>query len=152
MSKFTCLFLCIVAASLTKVSAITDEEKAAIRALMQPIIAECSEEHDVSEGDIETAKETANADAIKPCFLGCILKKTNVIDDNGKYDVETSIEQMKKLIKSEEDIEKLEKIGKECSAVNDKEVSDGEEGCERAKLLIACYFEHKSEVPDFAEL
>lgn len=59
--------------------AITDEEKAAIRAVMQPIIAECSEEHDVSEGDIETAKETANADAIKPCFLGCILKKTNVV-------------------------------------------------------------------------
>ncbi|CAD0197734.1 unnamed protein product [Chrysodeixis includens] len=127
--------------------AVTDEEKAAIRDVLQPIITECSEEHGVSEGDIEAAEKAANAEAIKPCFLGCILKKTNVLDSHGKYNMEESLEQLKKFVKSEEDIAKFEEVGKLCSSVNDQEVSDGEEGCERAKLLIACYFEHKAEMP-----
>uniref|UniRef100_A0A2A4K9G2 Odorant binding protein n=1 Tax=Heliothis virescens TaxID=7102 RepID=A0A2A4K9G2_HELVI len=149
MSKFTCIVLCVVAASLTKTSyaAISEEEKTAFREAMAPIIAECSAEHGVSETDIEAAKESGNPDAIKPCFLGCLLKKTETLNSKGLFDAEKGLSEMKKFIKNDEDFAKFEKIGKTCTSVNDEAVSDGEEGCERAKLLISCFLEHKAEMP-----
>nr|ASA40067.1 odorant-binding protein 31 [Helicoverpa armigera] len=149
MSKFTCIVLCVVAASLTKNThaAISEEEKEAFRAAMAPILAECSEEHGVSEKDIEAAKESGNADDIKPCFLGCLMKKTETLDAKGLFDAEKGLSQLKKFIKDDEDLAKFEKIGNICKSVNEKAVSDGEEGCERAKLLLACFLEHKAEMP-----
>lgn len=59
--------------------AVTEEEKAAFREVMAPLIAECSEEHGVSDADIQAAKEAGSADAIEPCFLGCVMKKTETV-------------------------------------------------------------------------
>ncbi|XP_075977198.1 uncharacterized protein LOC142977281 [Anticarsia gemmatalis] len=147
MSKVTCLLLCVVAASLTKVSAVTDEEKAAFREAMAPVIAECSSEHGVSEGDIIAAKEANNAEGIKSCFLGCVMKKTEILDSKGFYDAEKGLGKLRKFVKSDEDFAKFEEIGRKCSKVNDEPVSDGEAGCDRAKLVLACAMEHKAEIP-----
>lgn len=149
MSKFTCIVLCVVAASLTKVSqaAVSEEEKEAFREAMAPIIAECSEEHGVSEADIKAAKEAASADGIKPCFLGCVMKKIEVLDSKGLYDAETGLGKLKKFVKDEADFAKFEDIAKKCLKVNEESVSDGEEGCERAKLILGCFIDHKVEMP-----
>ncbi|XP_022826721.1 general odorant-binding protein 28a-like [Spodoptera litura] len=149
MSKFTCIILCVVAASLTKVShaAVTEEEKEAFREAMAPIIAECSEEHGVSEADIKAAKESASADNIKPCFLGCVMKKIEVLDAKGLYDAETGLGKLRKFVKDDDEFAKFEDIAKKCLKVNDESVSDGEAGCDRAKLVLGCFIEHKVEMP-----
>nr|QCF41938.1 odorant binding protein [Athetis dissimilis] len=148
MSKFTCIVLCVVAASLVKVShAVTEEEKAAFREAMAPVIAECSEEHGVSESDIAAAKEAMSADAIKSCFLGCVMKKTEAVDAKGLFDADAGLSKIRKYVSSDDDFAKFEKIGKLCMSVNEKEVSDGEAGCERAKLVLACFLEHKADIP-----
>lgn len=59
--------------------AVTEEEKAAFREALAPVLAECSAEHGVSDSDIKAAKEAGNPDGIKSCFLGCVLKKTEVV-------------------------------------------------------------------------
>ncbi|KAH9632780.1 hypothetical protein HF086_015979 [Spodoptera exigua] len=116
MSKFTCIILCVVAASLTKVShAVTEEEKEAFREAMAPIIAECSEEHG--------------------------------LDSKGLYDAETGLGKLKKFVKDEDEFAKFEDIAKKCLKVNDESVSDGEAGCDRAKLVLGCFLEHKVEMP-----
>lgn len=46
---------------------------------MEPIIAACSTEHSVSEGDIAAAKELRYSDNMKPCFIGCVMKKTEIV-------------------------------------------------------------------------
>ncbi|KAJ8719547.1 hypothetical protein PYW08_011722 [Mythimna loreyi] len=149
MSKFICIVFCIVAASLTKVShaAVTEEEKAAFREVMAPIIDECSGEHGVSKADIQAAKAAGNADNIKPCFLGCVMKKTETLDAKGLFDADTALSKVRTFVKSDDDFAKFEEIGKACMSVNEQSVSDGEEGCERAKLVLACFLEHKADIP-----
>ncbi|CAB3244393.1 unnamed protein product [Arctia plantaginis] len=147
MAKYTSLLFCIVAASLAVVSAVTDEEKAAFHEAMEPIIAACSAEHSVSEGDIKAAKELENGDGIKPCFIGCIMKKTEVLNSNGLYDAEKGLSKLRPFVKSDEDYAKFESVAKKCLKVNDEPVSDGAAGCERAKLVMACAIENKAEIP-----
>ncbi|XP_026730661.1 uncharacterized protein LOC113495864 [Trichoplusia ni] len=146
MSKFTCLVLCAVAVSLSSVYAkVTDEEKAAIRAAIAPLIAECSEQHGVSEDDIKAAKESHNADNLNPCFMGCFFKKSGIFDAEGKLDLESGMTKLQKYVKDPAAISKFEEVGKQCASVNDQAVSDGDAGCERAKLLVACALEHKAD-------
>ncbi|CAB3244391.1 unnamed protein product [Arctia plantaginis] len=147
MAKYTSLLFCIVAASLAAVTAVTDEEKAVFREAMEPIIAACSAEHSVSEGDIKAAKELHYADNIKPCFIGCVMKKTEILDSNGLYDAEKGLSKLRKFVKSDEDFAKFESVAKKCLKVNDEPVSDGAAGCDRAKLIMACAVENKAEIP-----
>nr|QCF41936.1 odorant binding protein [Athetis dissimilis] len=144
MSKFTCLVLCLVAASISRVYA-GEEEKAAFRAAIKPIIEECSKDHGVSPDDIESAKAAGSADGIKPCFLGCVYKKAEIINDKGEYDDDTALTKLKTFVNDEDKYAKLAEIGKKCASVNDKAVGDGDAGCERAAQLTACFLENKGE-------
>ncbi|XP_022827156.1 uncharacterized protein LOC111356886 isoform X1 [Spodoptera litura] len=144
MSKFTCLVLCVVAVSLSGVHA-TAEEKAAFIEAVKPYVQECSKEHGVTPEDIKSAKAAGNADGINSCFLSCVYKKAEVITEKGEYDVDKALEKLKKFVSNEDDYAKFANIGKKCASVNEKSVSDGEAGCERAALLTSCFLEHKSE-------
>ncbi|KAJ8720181.1 hypothetical protein PYW07_012224 [Mythimna separata] len=145
MSKFTCLVLCVVAASVSRAYA-SEEDKAAFRAAIQPIVDECSKEHGVSSDDIESAKTAGSADNIKPCFLGCVLKKAEILNAKGEYDSDKALTKLKKFVPDETKYAKYAEIGKKCESVNEKAVSDGEAGCERGALLTACFLENRADI------
>nr|AAL66739.1 pheromone binding protein 4 [Mamestra brassicae] len=145
MSKFGCFVLCVVAASISRVYA-SEEDKAAFREAIKPIIEECSKEHGVSTDDIQSAKTAGSAEGIKPCFLGCVYKKAEVFNAKGEYDVDNALLKLKKFVPDEAKYAKFAEIGKKCASVNDKAVSDGEAGCERGALLTACFLENRGEI------
>ncbi|KAJ8720179.1 hypothetical protein PYW07_012222 [Mythimna separata] len=146
MSKFTCLVFFIVAASISKAYA-SEEEKAAFREAVKPIIEECSKEHGVSIDELKAAKAAASADGIDNCFLGCVFKKAEVINAKGEFDLDNALTKLKGFVSNEDHFAKFEDIGKKCASVNEKPVSDGDAGCERAAMLTACFLEHKGEMP-----
>ncbi|XP_075977374.1 uncharacterized protein LOC142977381 [Anticarsia gemmatalis] len=146
MSKFTCLVVCFVAAALNGVYAVSEEEKSHFRESVMPLVLQCSQEHGVSLADIKAAKTSRNIDGVKPCFLGCVFKKAGVITEQGVFDVDTGLTKLRKYVNTDEDFDKFADVGKKCASVNDKPVSDGEAGCERAKMLMSCFLEHKAEV------
>nr|QRF70926.1 odorant binding protein [Semiothisa cinerearia] len=153
MAKVHCvLLLGVVAAAFSVVSAgISDADKETIKALLGPILKECGKEHGVTEEDILAAKKTHDVDALDSCFYRCFFKKIGLIDDQGLYAVETAKENHKKYIKDEEFLKKVDAVTDECSVINEKEVSDGTEGCDRAKLLINCLKEHKDSINPILE-
>lgn len=57
----------------------SEEDKVAFREAIKPIIDECSKEHGVSTDEIQSAKTAGSAETIKPCFLGCVFKKAEVV-------------------------------------------------------------------------
>nr|XP_049700394.1 B1 protein isoform X1 [Helicoverpa armigera] len=145
MSKFTFFVLCVVAVSLTKVHA-SDEDKAKLHEALKPLVEECMKEHEVSLDDLKAAKEAKSADGVKPCFLACVYKKAEVLNDKGEFDADHALEKLKEFVSDEDVLAKVAEVGNTCKAVNDKAVSDGDAGCERAALLTACFLEHKAEV------
>lgn len=52
----------------------------------------------------------------------------------------------KKFTNNEKYLNKVSEIGQACSSVNDEPVSDGNEGCERSKLLVDCIIKNKGDV------
>ncbi|KAJ8719561.1 hypothetical protein PYW08_011736 [Mythimna loreyi] len=145
MSKFTCVVLFIVAASFSSVYA-SEEDKAAFRAAIQPIIEECSKEHGVSGEEIQSAKTAGSADGIKPCFLGCVYKKSEVFNAKGEYDSDKALTHLKKFVTDEAKLAKYAEILKKCESVNEKAVSDGEAGCERGAHFTACLLENRTDI------
>lgn len=49
------------------------------------MIAECSKEHGVSEGDIQAAKAAQSAKDLNSCFIGCFFKKVGVVSIYRKF-------------------------------------------------------------------
>nr|UWL63325.1 odorant binding protein 36 [Pagiophloeus tsushimanus] len=148
MSQLTAFLLCIVGASLTSmVSAISEEELTALRLAVAPIISECAAEYEVSRNDIDAAKQNRDVDAVASCFIACGFKKIGVLDSNGLYDAEKVSDKLKLFVQNDEDFAKFESIAQTCAKVNDEPVDDGAKGCERAKQILACAFEHRDEMP-----
>nr|AEB54580.1 OBP1 [Helicoverpa armigera] len=145
MSKFTFFVLCVVAVSLSKVYA-SDEDKAKLHEALKPLVEECMKDHEVSLDDLKAAKEAKSADGVKPCFLACVYKKAEVLNDKGEFDADHALEKLKEFVSDEDVLAKVAEVGNTCKAVNDKAVSDGDAGCERAALLTACFLEHKAEI------
>nr|ALT31645.1 odorant-binding protein 15 [Cnaphalocrocis medinalis] len=75
---------------------------------------------------------------LDPCFLACFYKATKVINSDGMFDMDHTINSLKEAEILEEDKERLSKISMDCVIVNEEEVLDGVEGCERSKLLFDC--------------
>uniref|UniRef100_A0A2A4K8Q3 Odorant binding protein n=2 Tax=Heliothis virescens TaxID=7102 RepID=A0A2A4K8Q3_HELVI len=145
MSKFTCLVLCVMAVSLGRVRS-SELEKAAIRAAVFPLIADCAKEHGISLDQLKAAKAARSADGLKPCFQSCVYKKTGIFNDNGEYDINNAKAKLQKFVTNDEEYARIAAVGKTCAAVNDKPVTDGAAGCERAALLTACFMEHRAQI------
>ncbi|CAB3244385.1 unnamed protein product [Arctia plantaginis] len=143
MSKFTLLFVCAVAA-LSNVYALSDDAKAAFHEAIKPLIEECSQAHGISMDEINAAKEAGTSSGLKPCFLGCVLKKGEILNNQGEYDVDAALKTVKKYISDEGEFNKFSEVSKKCASINDEAVTDGAEGCERAKLLLSCIQQNKA--------
>nr|ALT31646.1 odorant-binding protein 16 [Cnaphalocrocis medinalis] len=145
MAKFICLFVCV--AVISSAYGVSQEEKEKFHEAIMPLLVECSEAHGVSKDDIKNAKEAGTAQGLNSCFIGCVMKKAGIIDAKGQFDVDAGVEKIKKYIANADEVAKFEEVGKTCASVNEKPVTDGEAGCDRAKLLLDCIREHKSEIP-----
>uniref|UniRef100_A0AAU6NDD7 OBP19 n=1 Tax=Mythimna loreyi TaxID=667449 RepID=A0AAU6NDD7_9NEOP len=133
---------------LGRASALSPEEESSLKNALHPFVIECAEEYGIPEEKFEEAKAKGSADDIDPCFMSCFLKKAEFFDGDGKFDVEKTNEFVKSHLTSEPVIKFFEAVGGECVKVNDEEVTDGDKGCDRAKLLFDCITELKSKIGD----
>ncbi|CAH0726968.1 unnamed protein product, partial [Brenthis ino] len=136
--QFVFLVFGVLAVSLGSIKAISEEERNKIHAGMLPHVLECSKEFGITEDEIKEAKESDKLGSVNPCLMGCVFKKINLINDKGLFDADKAQELTQKFIASEDDQQKTTDVIKTCLSVNEKDVSDGEKGCDRAKLLFDC--------------
>ncbi|XP_062529496.1 odorant-binding protein 6 isoform X1 [Bombyx mori] len=148
-NSFVVLAFCALAVG---VNALTEEQKAEITKSSLPLIAECSKEFSVNQGDIDAAKKLGDPSGLNSCFVGCFMKKAGIINASGLFDVAATIEKSKKYLTSEEDLKAFEKLTETCAPENDKPVSDSDKGCERAKLLLDCFVANKGSVSEIVFL
>ncbi|KPJ06555.1 hypothetical protein RR48_14294 [Papilio machaon] len=146
MSKLYCVFLFLgLAVSLRHVRALSQEEIAAIKTGLRPLIAECGKEFGVDEADFKKAKESGKLESLDPCLFACIGKKMGMINDKGEFDVEKSSETVKKFVKNEDELKKILEVIEKCASVNDEAVSD-DKGCDRAVLLHKCMEPYRDQI------
>uniref|UniRef100_A0A1V1WC53 Odorant binding protein 5 n=2 Tax=Mythimna separata TaxID=271217 RepID=A0A1V1WC53_MYTSE len=148
MFGFGFLSLGAVLLCLGSASALTPEEESSLKEALHPFVLECADEYGIPEEKFEEAKAKGSADDIDPCFISCFLKKAEFFDGDGKLDVEKTNAFVKAHLTSEHVIKFFEAVGGECAKVNDEEVTDGDKGCDRAKLLFDCIQELKSKIGD----
>ncbi|XP_026731027.1 uncharacterized protein LOC113496110 [Trichoplusia ni] len=129
--------------------ALSIEEKSGLKAALHPFLVECEEKFGMSEEQFEEEKNKGVDANIDPCFMSCFLKNAEFFDSKGMLDVEKTTEFMKANIQSEDALQIFDQITEECSKVNDEEVSDGDEGCDRAQLLFKCIVEVKKKASVF---
>ncbi|XP_041981305.1 uncharacterized protein LOC121734760 [Aricia agestis] len=144
MAGYSFLVLCsaVLAISFQSAVAISDEERAKIIADMLPHVTECSKEFSVTPEQIKNEGKTGSLDG---CIIKCIMKRVGIIDDQGLFDVAKALELTKQHISDPEELKTLEEGINKCASVNDQAVSDGTEGCERAKLLVECAKPYKAQ-------
>ncbi|KAL0828876.1 hypothetical protein ABMA28_003782 [Loxostege sticticalis] len=143
MAKFTILCLGVLAAAISSARALTPEELTKIEGDMLVHVQDCAKKFDVDESDLKKAKEEENIDGVDPCLIGCVFKNIKLVNDKGLYDPDVAIESSKSYLSDDADKAKFAEIAKDCASVNDESVSDGEDGCERSKLLLVCFGKHK---------
>ncbi|CAH0726969.1 unnamed protein product, partial [Brenthis ino] len=143
--QFVFLVFGVLAVSLGSINALSDEERNKIYAGMLPHILECSKEFGVTEDQLKEAKESGKIGSVNPCLMGCVFKKINVINDKGLFNTDKAQELSQKFLGDGGDQQKATDVIKKCSSVNEENVSDGEKGCDRAKLLFDCLLPFKSE-------
>nr|APG32540.1 odorant binding preotein [Conogethes punctiferalis] len=136
----------VLAAVLGNARALTKEELGVIESDMIAHVKKCGEQFGVSDEEIKAAKEKKDIDGIDPCLIGCVFKSTKLINDEGVFDPKVALEHSEKYLSSDDDKAKFKDIADDCAKVNDESVSDGKEGCERAKLLLSCFAKHKDEL------
>nr|APY22693.1 odorant binding protein 26 [Cnaphalocrocis medinalis] len=147
MMKFNLLLTFgVLAAVLSNARALTKEELETIQKDMLVHVKACSEKFGVSIDEIKAAKEKHDIEGMDPCLIGCVFKSTKLVNDEGMYDPDVAIEDSNKYLSSDDDKAKFKDIANDCAKVNDEDVSDGKEGCERSKLLLGCFAKHKSEL------
>ncbi|XP_035438138.2 uncharacterized protein LOC118267981 [Spodoptera frugiperda] len=141
MDKVTCIVFFVVAVSLGSIEA-DDDKKSMPKLSLDQITIDCAEKFDVSEEQFSKAIMSFDASGIAPCFWSCCFKKVDVLNSEGKYDVDATLELLKNMFFSKDDSEKIVEIVKKCESVNDESVSDGDAACERAFLITNCWFEN----------
>ncbi|KAF9424252.1 hypothetical protein HW555_000645 [Spodoptera exigua] len=140
-SSFVVALFCLVS-----VNAMSGDEEAGVRDALRPYVQECADEYGITEEQFEEAKKKASADDIDPCFMSCFLKKAEFFDAQGKFDVDSTMAFAKEHLSSEPAMKFVEAVGDECVKINDEDVSDGDKGCDRAKLLFDCIAETKKKM------
>nr|QEI46795.1 odorant-binding protein 11 [Galleria mellonella] len=147
MNSFLCLVILGIAVS--NVTALTNDELDKIHESMVVFIKECSKEFGVSDDELKAAKESGNVDGVEPCLIGCVFKKANFIDGDGKFLPDKVKENAKKYLSQEEDQTLFGSVVDTCAAANDEEVTDGDAGCVRSKLVFECFIKHKGDVSTY---
>nr|ADY17885.1 odorant binding protein [Spodoptera exigua] len=145
MVKLTCVVFCAVAMALS-VFVAGEDANSVFQGAIKPLIAECAKEYKLSDEELLKNRGLAGLSNLPPCFIGCVLKKFDIINDKGLYDAEAGIAKIEKLLPNNEFLDKISGVLKSCESANEKSVGDGDAGCERAVLVATCYLEHKTAV------
>ncbi|XP_023952581.2 uncharacterized protein LOC112056389 [Bicyclus anynana] len=132
---FGLIFLCIfiIGSSYAR----TDQE---VKQTFVQEAVECSKEIPVSKDDIQKLKEThVAANKNVKCLVKCVFQRKGMIDDKGMFDESGSMKMSEKEYESDKDkMESVKKLYDICKKVNDEQISDDEDGCERAAALANC--------------
>ncbi|XP_050550079.1 uncharacterized protein LOC118267988 isoform X2 [Spodoptera frugiperda] len=142
-SSFVVALFCLVS-----VYAQSGDEEAGIKEALRPFVQECADEFGITEEQFEEAKKNGNAGDIDPCFMSCFLKKAKFLDSQGKFDVDSSIAFVNDNMDGGPAKQFLSAVGEECEKINDEDVSDGDKGCDRAKMLFDCIVDTKKRWDD----
>uniref|UniRef100_A0A0K8TU95 Odorant Binding Protein n=1 Tax=Epiphyas postvittana TaxID=65032 RepID=A0A0K8TU95_EPIPO len=143
ISLYTVLVLAVFAASLDNCSALTDEKKAEIKEKLKVHINECGADYGITPDVLKEFKEQKKQpDDTNKCFFACMFKKIGLMDSQGLFSEEVAIQKLSQYAE-ESKLEKAKAAAKACTSVNQEAVSDGEAGCDRAKLLFTCIMEQK---------
>ncbi|XP_049874877.1 uncharacterized protein LOC126372984 [Pectinophora gossypiella] len=136
-------FVLCAALVLVSAEAMSKDKMEALYEKLLPHITECSKEFGLADGELKKAKQDDNIDAIDSCFFACVFKKIGMIGEDGKFDPEKSLEKTKEHLTDEADLKSASEVVEACVSVNSEDVSDGDAGCERAKLLVSCLHKNK---------
>ncbi|CAH1636941.1 unnamed protein product [Spodoptera littoralis] len=141
MVKVTYIILFVVAVSLSSVQA--DDKNSKPEFNLDTIAFECAQKFDISKEQFSKAIMTFDASVLAPCFWKCCFMKVRVLNSEGQYDFDTTLNLAKDIFKNKDkQYEMVEEILKKCVSVNDESVSDGNAGCERSSLLASCMLEN----------
>ncbi|KAJ8719554.1 hypothetical protein PYW08_011729 [Mythimna loreyi] len=132
MFKFTSFVLYAVVLSLSNVYADDPDE-------FLSLIEECARLHGHTMTDLYEVMGKDDVSAITPCFWSCAFTKTGFFNDRGQYDIDAGLISIKKFMKDSEGLKELEQIARQCESVINKDISDGDAGCERGVVAAKCF-------------
>uniref|UniRef100_A0A2H1X129 SFRICE042072.2 n=1 Tax=Spodoptera frugiperda TaxID=7108 RepID=A0A2H1X129_SPOFR len=141
MAKVTYILLFLVAVSLSSVQTDESQSSTEVDADVDKVIDECAKEYHVPHQLLMAAVTTASVHALTPCFWSCCFKGVGVLNSDGQYDIDATLDLSKKMFSGSE-YQKVEGIVKSCGSVNDISVSDGKAGCEISVSLAVCILDN----------
>nr|ALS03870.1 odorant-binding protein 22 [Ectropis obliqua] len=142
MARFSFVAFLGVAAVINIALAITEDEKNNIRLNALPVLTSCAQELGIKMEDVVAARQAKNLDALNPCYYACFFKKINVIDNDGLFVPAVAKANHQKYVHGADDLARLSASADTCTSVNDQAVTDGANGCDRAKLLARCFIDN----------
>ncbi|XP_026330941.1 general odorant-binding protein 19d-like [Hyposmocoma kahamanoa] len=123
--------------------AITDEQTAEIQSKFVEVSKECLNDNPLTADDIIAFKDKKFPDGENAgCFAACVFKNLGIMDEQGQLSHAGALEEAKKVFSDEEELKNIEDFLSTCSKVNLDDVTDGEKGCDRAKLVFNCLIEN----------
>ncbi|KAJ8720182.1 hypothetical protein PYW07_012225 [Mythimna separata] len=143
MFKSGIVYFVVVAVFLGNALGISDELRSQIQSKLLTVGAECIKEHPLSIDDLAAFKSRVFPEGENAgCFSACIFNKLGLFDDKGTWAHVEAFENAKKVFENEEDLKNIQSFLTACAEVNEAEVTDGEKGCDRAKLAYDCFIKN----------
>ncbi|XP_022826962.1 uncharacterized protein LOC111356724 [Spodoptera litura] len=141
MAKVTCIVLFVVGVSLSSIQADDGKNESEVEIDVNQIIDDCIEEYHIPRRLFLAAAETGSTHALTPCFWSCCFKGVGVLNSEGQYDIDATLDLSKKIF-TDHEYEKVEIIVKKCESENGASVSNGNIECEKSGLLADCLFDN----------
>ncbi|KAJ8720167.1 hypothetical protein PYW07_012210 [Mythimna separata] len=105
------------------------------------ILLDCAKENKVTNDQLRTVVTSQDTKSVNSCFFACLFKRSKIMNDKGEFDVKSGLTYVRQVLPGRPETAVAESIIKECESVKNTAVNDGEAGCERAALLVACLLE-----------
>ncbi|XP_012547441.1 odorant-binding protein 4 isoform X1 [Bombyx mori] len=100
---------------------------------------ECSKDHPVTTEELRMHKHELPDSKNAKCLMKCVFRKCNWLDSKGMYDINAAYASSTKDFSDDKTKqENANKLFDTCKSVNEENVGDGEEGCDRSLLLAKC--------------
>uniref|UniRef100_A0AAU6NDC8 OBP2 n=1 Tax=Mythimna loreyi TaxID=667449 RepID=A0AAU6NDC8_9NEOP len=139
MSDFTCIILCALVMSISRVDAGVPLGLGDINA----ILLDCANKNKVTNDQLRAVVKSQDTTNVNPCFFACLFKKSRFLNGKGDLDVNAGLAYVKQVMPNRPEIAMVENVVKKCESVKNVPVKDGAAGCERAALVVACLVEQK---------
>ncbi|XP_030023147.2 general odorant-binding protein 99a, partial [Manduca sexta] len=126
---------------------ITEKQRLHIREELIEIGTECILKNPITIEDVRSFrnKQFPNG-ANAGCFIACVFNKAGIFNDEGLVSKKTATEKATKVFDDETELKNYEQFIAVCDKVNEESVSDGQKGCERAKLAFQCLIQNSKQV------